>query len=148
SAQDRRKRGIVRPRRRSALSLRDVVMARSRFLTPDRVVSELSEQCTANEKAEAGRGWHGMSLRNQKHYDWRMYNALVGRGCEDIRQVEVVRGSPAWLAGLRSGFWIVKINGSSFEDLERQNAPIGARSVIEAFTSRGEPFRAVVTLKA
>jgi hypothetical protein len=47
--------------------------------------------------------------------------------------VDVVDLSPAWLAGLRSQAWIIKVDGKPFSEFERAGAPVGATVNVEAF---------------
>jgi hypothetical protein len=57
-----------------------------------------------------------MRARDQARYrpeEWRVWGAL---GNDDARLVDVTPGSPAWLADLRDGAWVIAINAQPFED--------------------------------
>jgi hypothetical protein len=94
------------------------------------------------------RGWHGMTARRQTRYlpeDWKVWGAL---GAGEFVIVDVADYSPAWSAGLRSGSWIIEIDGKSFEDFEQFGAAVGAALVAKAFHSVRGAVDAVVTLAA
>jgi hypothetical protein len=78
------------------------------------------------------RGWHGMKARSQKSYtpeDWKRWGELGG----DAWLVNIERGSPAWLADVRTGAWVLSINGQSYDTFERAGAAVGAAISVKAF---------------
>jgi hypothetical protein len=79
------------------------------------------------------RGWHGIKARSQQRYtpaDWKVWADLND---ENARLADSERGSPAWLSDLRAGFWVLSINGQTFEVSERSPAAIGDAIEIRAF---------------
>jgi hypothetical protein len=79
-------------------------------------------------------GWHGMVARNQRRYradDWECWGKLG----DDVRLVDAVRDSPAWIADLRSGVWIISINGMAFDAFEQSHAAIGDIVEVRAFSA-------------
>jgi hypothetical protein len=111
-----------------------------------KVVAPIDGSDESGATSALPRGWHGMTLRNQSRYtpnDWKAYNAL---GAPTAFIVDVADYSPAWRAGLRSGSWIVQIDGKSFEAFERIDTPVGAAVLVKAFHAVRGPMEANVTL--
>jgi hypothetical protein len=82
--------------------------------------------------APAACGWHGMKARTQRRYtseDWKRWGELG----EDARLVDSERGSPAWLADVRTGTWVLSINGHPFDAFERAGAAVGTAVCVKAF---------------
>ena len=113
---------------------------------------EIAEPIKGSEKCRTTaaplRGWHGITARNQGRYtpeDWKNYDQM---GAPDAFIVDVADYSPAWRAGLRSGSWIVEIDGKSFEDFERFGSAVGAAVIAKAYHPVRGAMDVVVTLVA
>jgi hypothetical protein len=78
--------------------------------------------------ATAPRGRHGMTARRLTKYsaqDWITWGRIGGVADHDYRIVEVAPWSPAWNADIRSGDWVLTVDGIGFDLFERRGAPAG-----------------------
>ena len=95
----------------------------------------------------AGAGWHGMTLRNQRRYgqdDWKAYSDLGA----DVALVDIVPGSPAAKAGIKSGAWIALCNQRTLEAFDGECEPIGTAVAIKCFQPHGGWQHVTLTLTA
>jgi hypothetical protein len=91
------------------------------------------------------RGWHGMKARSQRRYrpeDWKIWGELG----DVARLVDTERGSPAWLADVRSGAWVLSINGQSFDAFEQVGAAVGAAVCVRVFFAGLDTFSRTFSL--
>jgi hypothetical protein len=74
--------------------------------------------------APAVRGWHGMTLRTHRYYDWSAWAAADPNGNAVL--VDIAPWSPAATAGIMSGDYVVSIDGESLDVWDAHGAPVGA----------------------
>jgi hypothetical protein len=90
-------------------------------------------------------GWHGITARQEKRFlpeDWKLWGVLGG----EATLVDVVDHSPAWRAGIRSGAWIGKIDGGTFDAFQAKGAPIGTKVIVKWTHPTRGPILAEMTL--
>jgi hypothetical protein len=95
----------------------------------------------------SARGWHGMTARNQKRYrpdDWQIWGKLG----DDARLVDSVRDSPAWRSDIRTGVWVISVDGIGFDAFERSPGAVGDIVEVRAFcTGLGSFSRKLVLVE-
>jgi hypothetical protein len=82
------------------------------------------------------RGWHGMTARPHRRYrpdDYAAWNEIGNDA--DACLVDTVRDSPAWLGDIKSGTWVISINGMGFDAFERSSPAVGAVIEVRAFAA-------------
>jgi hypothetical protein len=96
--------------------------------------------------AAPARGWHGIKKRPEPWTaeQYETWSALGG----DCYLVDSAPGSPAWLNGLQTAFWIRSINDQSFDDFERSRGRVGDVVIVRADVPGIGPVIRSLTLSA
>jgi hypothetical protein len=84
----------------------------------------IARDAPAGSMTSSNQGYHGLRRRQEcrwKPPEWKLYEVLGGVGMI----VDVEDYSPAWRAGVRSGFFLIEIGGVEFDAFEGRRAPIG-----------------------
>lgn len=92
------------------------------------------------------RGWHGIRKRPEPWTaaEYETWSALGG----DCYLADSSPGSPAWLNGLQTGFWIRSINDQLFDDFEKSEGRIGDVVIVRADVPGIGPVIRSLTLSA
>ena len=88
------------------------------------VQEAIARDAPAGSATPSNQGYHGLRRRQERRWkppEWKLYEVLGGVGMI----VDVEDYSPAWRAGVRSGFFLIEIGGMEFDAFEGRKAPIG-----------------------
>jgi hypothetical protein len=93
-------------------------------------MSDASSTVIPLRQTSPPRGWHGIKKRPEPWtaQEYETWSALGG----ECYLVDSAPGSPAWLNGLQSGFWIRSINDQPFDDFDRSGGRIGDVVIVRA----------------